>query len=64
MIENAIETTQLYIFARFFRERKGTRFIRIFPIALQSKKDGIVRVFNGYKRKYIGRILKEFITIT
>jgi hypothetical protein len=63
-IVNAIETTQLYILTRFLKARNG-RIIRIFPIALPSKKDGgIVRVFNGYKREYIGRILKEFITTT
>ena len=37
--------------------------IRIFPIALPSKVDNDVeRVFNGYKKKYVDKVLCEFIT--
>ena len=33
---------------------------RIFPIALPSKVDNVERVFNGYKKKYVDKVLREF----
>ena len=59
MIVRAIDAVQIHILTRFFRKIP----IRIFPIALPSKKDnGIERVFNGYKKKYVDKVLLEFIT--
>jgi hypothetical protein len=58
-IVRAIDAVQLYILIRCFRKKP----IRIFPIALPLKQDnGIERVFNGYKKKYIDKVLLEFIT--
>jgi hypothetical protein len=59
-IVRAIDAVQIYILTRCFRKRR----IRIFPIALPLKQDnGIIeRVFNGYKKKYIDKVLLEFIT--
>jgi len=63
--------TELILFPKFLLRlsRLGMRYvfllppIRIFPIALPLKQDnGIERVFNGYKKKYIDKVLLEFIT--
>src|SRR5205823_6313491 len=57
-IVRAIDTVQIYIITRYFRKKS----IRIFPIALPLKQyNGIERVFNGYKKKYIDKVLLEFI---
>jgi hypothetical protein len=59
-IVKAIDAVQIYIITRFFRKTA----IRIFPIALPLKQEnGIERVFNGYKKKYVDKVLREFITI-
>jgi hypothetical protein len=59
-IVRAIDAVQVYIISCFFRKRT----IRIFPVALPSKeKDNVERVFNGYKKKYVDKVLCEFITI-
>ena len=58
MIVRAIDAVQIYILTRYFRKTP----IRIFPIVLPSKKDGIERVFNGYNKKYVDKVLLEFIT--
>jgi hypothetical protein len=58
-IVRAIDAVQIHILTRFFRKR----IIRIFPIALPSKVDNVERVFNGYKKKYVDKLLREFITI-
>ena len=57
-IVRAIDAVQIHIITRFFRKR----IIRIFPIALPSKVDNVERVFNGYKKKYVDKVLREFIT--
>jgi hypothetical protein len=57
-IVRAIDAVQIYIISRFFRKRT----IRIFPVALPSKKGNVERVFNGYKKKYVDKVLCEFIT--
>jgi hypothetical protein len=59
-IVRAIDAVQIHILTRFFRKTP----IRIFPIALPLKQDNsiIERVFNGYKKKYIDKVLLEFIT--
>jgi hypothetical protein len=57
-IVRAIDAVQIYTITRYFRKTP----IRIFPIALPLKKDGIERVFNGYKKKYVDKVLLEFIT--
>lgn len=58
-IVRAIDAVQIHILTRFYRKRT----IRIFPIALPLKQDnGIERVFNGYKKKYVDKVLLEFIT--
>jgi hypothetical protein len=57
-IVRAIYAVQIYIISRFFRRRT----IRIFPVALPSKKGNVERVFNGYKKKYVDKVLCEFIT--
>jgi hypothetical protein len=58
-IVRAIDAVQVYIISCFFRKRT----IRIFPVALPSKRDNVERVFNGYKKKYVDKVLCEFITI-
>ena len=58
-IVRAIDAVQIHILTRFFRKR----IIRIFPIALPSKVNNVERVFNGYKKKYVDKVLREFITI-
>ncbi|HET7283826.1 MAG TPA: hypothetical protein VFI70_04005 [Nitrososphaeraceae archaeon] len=57
-IVRAIDAVQIHIITRFHRNR----IIRIFPIALPSKVDNVERVFNGYKKKYVDKVLREFIT--
>ena len=57
-IVRAIDAVQLYTITRYYRKKP----VRIFPIALPLKKDGIERVFNGYKKKYVDKVLLEFIT--
>ena len=57
-VVRAIDAVQIHIITRFFRKR----IIRIFPIALPSKVDNIELVFNGYKKKYVDKVLREFIT--
>jgi hypothetical protein len=57
-IVRAIDAVQIHILTRFFRKR----IIRIFPIALPSKVNNVELVFNGYKKKYVDKILREFIT--
>lgn len=57
-IVRAIDAVQVYIFTRFFRKRT----IRIFPISLPSKKGNVERVFNSYKKRYVDKVLSEFIT--
>ena len=57
-IVRAIDAVQIHILTRFFRKTT----IRIFPIALPSKVDNVERVFNGYKKKYVDKVLCEFIT--
>ena len=57
-IVRAIDAVQIHIITRFFRKR----IIRIFPIALPSKVNNVERVFNGYKKKYVDKVLREFIT--
>jgi hypothetical protein len=54
----AIDAVQIHILTRFFRKTT----IRIFPIALPSKVDNVELVFNGYKKKYVDKVLREFIT--
>jgi hypothetical protein len=56
-IVRAIDAVQIYILTRFFKKT----MIRIFPIALPSKVDNVERVFNGYKKKYVDKVLREFI---
>jgi hypothetical protein len=58
-IVRAIDAVQIHILTRFFRKTT----IRIFPIALPSKVDNVERVFNGYKKKYVDKVLREFIMI-
>jgi hypothetical protein len=58
-IVRAIDAVQIHILTRFFRKTT----IRIFPIALPSKVDNVERVFYGYKKKYVDKVLREFITI-
>jgi hypothetical protein len=58
-IVKAIDAVQIHILTRFFRKT----IIRIFPIALPSKVDNVEPVFNGYKKKYVDKVLREFITI-
>ncbi|MGA9171087.1 MAG: hypothetical protein WBZ20_13195 [Nitrososphaeraceae archaeon] len=57
-IVRAIDAVQIHIITRFFRKR----IIRIFPIALPSKVDTVERVFNGCRKKYVDKVLCEFIT--
>jgi hypothetical protein len=57
-IVRAIDAVQIHIITRFHRKR----IIRIFPIALPSKVNNVERVFNGYKKKYVDKVLCEFIT--
>lgn len=59
-IVRAIDTVQIHVLTRCI-SRKAT--IRIFPIALPTPKVGQLseRVFNGYRRKYIDKVLSEFI---
>jgi hypothetical protein len=56
-IVRAIDAVQIHILTRFFRKTT----IRIFPIALPLKVDNVERVFNGYKKKYVDEVLREFI---
>ncbi|MGB6627229.1 MAG: hypothetical protein WBE61_03770 [Nitrososphaeraceae archaeon] len=56
-IVRAIDVVQIHILTRFFRKTT----IRVFPIALPSKVDNVERVFNGYKKKYVDEVLREFI---
>ena len=56
-IVRAIDAVQIYILTTFFKKTT----IRIFPIALPSKVDNVELVFNGYKKKYIDKVLREFI---
>ena len=58
-IVRAIDSVQLHIFTRFFKKTT----IRIFPIALPSKVNNVELVFNGYKKKYVDKVLRDFITI-
>ena len=57
-IVRAIDAVQIHIITRFRRNR----IIRIFPIALPSKVNNVELVFNGYKKKYVDKVLREFIT--
>jgi len=57
-IVRAIDAVQIHIITRFHRNR----IIRIFPIALPSKVNNVELVFNGYKKKYVDKVLREFIT--
>ena len=57
-IVRAIDAVQIHIITRFFRKR----IIRVFPIALPSKVDNVERAFNGYKKKYVDKVLRELIT--
>jgi len=57
-IVRAIDAVQIHILTTSFKKTT----IRIFPIALPSKKDNVERVFNGYKKKYVDKVLREFIT--
>ena len=56
-IVRAIDAVQIHILTTFFKKTT----IRIFPIALPSKVDNVERVFNGYKKKYVDKVLHEFI---
>ena len=58
-IVRAIDAVQIHILTTFFKKTT----IRIFPIALPSKVDNVERVFNGYKKKYVDKVLREFIMI-
>ena len=49
---------QIHILTRFFKKTT----IRIIPIALPSKVDNVELVFNGYEKKYVDKVLREFIT--
>ena len=57
-IVRAIDSVQIHILTKFFRKR----IIRVFPIALQLKVNNVELVFNGYKKKYVDKVLCEFIT--
>ena len=57
-IVRGIDAVQIHILTTSFKKTT----IRIFPIALPSKKDNVERVFNGYKKKYVDKVLREFIT--
>ena len=56
-VVRAIDAVQIHILTTFFKKTT----IRIFPIALPSKVDNVERVFNGYKKKYVDKVLREFI---
>ena len=57
-VVRAIDAVQIHIITTFFKKTT----IRIFPIALPSTVDNVERVFNGYKKKYVDKVLCEFIT--